>query len=145
MGRTMTEEKMLIEEIGEMVGWGTVIAMGAAGVLFPIRKSAKWILTNYPEVEKYFYSLSKFFREISFVDWNNCFSFKSISWNCYVSKRRRLEREGIIGIAALIFMVIAAIFGTVLFKNKKVKSLRTTHTILITFTLIIGFVHIITS
>ena len=43
------------EEIGKMVGWGTVIAMGAAGIIFPIRKSAKWIITNCPEVEKYFY------------------------------------------------------------------------------------------
>ena len=57
----------------------------------------------------------------------------------------RLESEGIIGLGAFIFMMIAAIFGMVLFKNKKAKSLRTTHTILIGFALIIALVHIITS
>ena len=57
----------------------------------------------------------------------------------------KLESEGIIGLGAVIFMMVAGILGTVLYKNKKVKSLRTTHTILIAFALIIGFVHIFIS
>lgn len=36
-------------EIGKIVGWGTVMAMGAAGILLPIRKSAKWVIKNVPK------------------------------------------------------------------------------------------------
>ena len=36
----------------------------------------------------------------------------------------KLEREGIIGLGAVIFMIVAGILGTVLYKNKKVKSLQ---------------------
>ena len=56
-----------------------------------------------------------------------------------------LEIEGIIGLGAFILMMIAGVFGTVLFKNKKVKSLRTTHAVLMAITLLIGFIHIIIS
>ena len=31
-------EEGAFKEIGKAVGWGTVVAMGAAGVIFPIRR-----------------------------------------------------------------------------------------------------------
>ena len=133
------------EEIGEMVGWGTVIAMGAAGILFPIRKSAKWIITNYPKSKNIFITLSKFFRKYHLLIGIIALALSIFHGIAMYLSEGRLEREGIIGIGAFIFMMIAAIFGTILFKNKKVKSLRTTHTILIAFALLIAFVHIITS
>ena len=55
-----------------------------------------------------------------------------------------LESEGIIGLGAVILMVIAGVLGTLLIKNKKSKSIRTMHTILIAFAIIVvDFVHII--
>ena len=136
---------MPYEEIGEMVGWGTVVAMGAAGILFPIRKSAKWIIKNYPESKNIYISISKFFGKYHLLIGIIALALSIFHGVAMYLSEGRLEGQGIIGLGAFILMVIAGIFGTVLFKNKKVKSLRTTHTILIAFALLTGFVHIITS
>jgi small-conductance mechanosensitive channel len=56
-----------------------------------------------------------------------------------------LEFEGVIGLGAFILMMIASVVGTIPFKNKKVKRLRTAHKVLMAFTLLIGFAHIVVS
>jgi hypothetical protein len=137
-------EEEAYENIGEMAGWGTVLTMGAAGILFPIRKSAKWILTNVPEVKSIFISISKFFGKYHLFIGIVALTL-SLFHGVAMYLSEGLEIEGMIGLGALILMVLASIFGTVLFKNKKVKSLRTTHTVLMAITLLIGFVHIVTS
>ena len=133
------------EEIGKMVGWGTVIAMGAAGILFPIRKSAKWIITNYPKSKNIFIKFSKFFRKYHLL-----IGIIVLALSLFHGVAMYLS-EGEIGKGrdywnrGIYFHDDRSHFWNGLIKNKKVKSLRTTHTILIGFALIIAFVHIITS
>ena len=138
-------EEGAFKEIGKAVGWGTVVAMGAAGVIFPIRRSAKWVITNYPKSKNIFISISKFFGKYHMLIGIIALALSIFHGVTMYLSEGKLEREGIIGLGAVIFMIVAGILGTVLYKNKKVKSLRTTHTILIAFALIIVFVHIFTS
>lgn len=133
------------EDIGEMVGWGTIIAMGAAAIIFPIRKSAKWILKNYPASKKLYISLSKLFGKYHLLIGAIALGLSMLHGVAMYLSEGALESEGVIGLGAVILMVLAAIFGTVLYKHKKVKSLRTTHVVLMVFAFLIGFVHIITS
>ncbi|WP_342431514.1 hypothetical protein [Neobacillus sp. FSL H8-0543] len=139
------DEEGTYEEIGKTIGWGTVIAMGAAGLIFPIRRSAKWIITNYPKSKNIFISISKFLGKYHLYLGLIALALSIFHGVAMYLSEGKLESEGIIGLGAVIFMMIAGILGTVLFRNKKVNILRTTHTTLIAFALLIGFVHIITS
>ena len=130
------------KEIGGMVGWGTVVAMGAAGLIFPIRRSAKWIIKNYPESKNIYISISKFFGKYHILIGIIALALSIFHGVTMYLSEGGLEGQGIIGLGAVILMVIAGILGTVLFKNKKVKSLRTAHMTLIAFALLIGFIHI---
>ena len=134
-GEDDDREEGAFKEIGKVVGWGTVVAMGAAGVIFPIRKSAKWVITNYPKSKNIFISISKFFGKYHMLIGIIALALSIFHGVAMYLSEGKLEREGIIGLGAVIFMIVAGILGTVLYKNKKVKSLRTTHTILIAFAL----------
>ena len=133
------------EDIGKTVGWGTVTAMGTAGLVFPLRRTMKKVTTNFPGAKKRFISITKFLG-------NNHTSFGIIALalgiahgvTMYLSKGE-LEDEGIIGLGAVVLMVIAGILGAVLFKNKKSKTLKTTHSTLIAMAILIGLVHIFAS
>lgn len=139
------EEDGPYEELGETVGWGTVIAMGIAGIIFPLRRSMKTVTTNFPEAKKGFISLTKFFGKFHIpigIIALGLSIFHGITM--YVSEGE-LESDGVIGLGSVVLMLIAGIIGAVLFKNKKAKSLRTTHTILIAIAMFIGVVHIFAS
>lgn len=133
------------KEIGGMVGWGTVMSMGAAGLIFPIRKSAKWILKNYPASKSLFISISKFFGKYHLFIGTAAITLGIFHGVTMYLSEGELETGGVIGLGALILMMIAGVFGAALFKNKKVKSLRSLHAILIAFAILIVFIHIVTS
>ncbi len=130
------------EEVGETLGWGTVIAMGAAGVFFILRRSMKTVITNFPDLKNIFISISKFFGKYHI--WIGVLALVfgiSHGVTMYLSEGE-LETDGIIGLASVVFMAIASIIGAVLFKKKKLKSLRITHTALIGLAIVIGLIHI---
>jgi hypothetical protein len=139
------EEDGPYEEIGETVGWGTVIAMGAAALIFPIRRSMKSVIANFPEAKTIFIAISRFFGKYHIFIGVTALALSIFHGVAMYLSEGELESGGIIGLAAVILMVIAGILGTFLIKNKKSKSIRTTHTILIAFAIIIGFVHIVGS
>ena len=56
-----------------------------------------------------------------------------------------LESEGIVGLGAVILMIVAGIFGAILYKKKKGKGLRFFHTMLISITIIVVVFHILIS
>ncbi|MHC0039630.1 hypothetical protein [Pseudoneobacillus sp. C159] len=139
------DEEGPYKDIGKTIGWGTIIAMSAAGTIFPIRKSLKWMMTNYPNLKKLLISISKFFGKYhSFIGLLALIFGIFHGVTMYISEGK-LESEGIIGLGSLIFMMVAAIFGLALSKNIKVKRLRTSHTILMAIALFIGFIHIFSS
>lgn len=133
------------EEIGETIGWGTVIAMGAAGLIFPIRRSAKIILKSYPESKNVYLSISKFFGKYHIFIGIAALALAIFHGTTMFLSEGELEGEGIIGLGAGILMAIAGVLGIVLFKNKKSKNIRTTHTILIAFAIVIALIHIFAS
>ncbi|NMD69714.1 hypothetical protein HHO41_05395 [Bacillus sp. DNRA2] len=133
------------EDLGKTVGWGTVIAMGTAGIIFPLRRSMKAVTTNFPEAKKGFIALTKFFGKFHIPIGIIALGLSIFHGITMYLSEGELESEGIIGLGSVVLMAIAGIVGAVLFKNKKAKSLRTTHTILIAFALLIGAVHIFAS
>ncbi|WP_255507900.1 hypothetical protein [Lysinibacillus sp. BW-2-10] len=139
------QEDERFEEIGKMIGWGTVITMGTSGLIFPFRRLTKSFITTFPTSKGNYISITKFLSKYHI--WIGIAALLlSIGHGIvmYFSEGE-LEGEGIIGIGGVVLMIIAGIFGTVLFKNKKVKSLRTTHTILITLATMIVLSHILFS
>ncbi len=133
------------EDIGEAVGWGTVITMIIAGLIYPIRRSMKLVITNFPGLKKMYISISRFFGKYHIFIGIIALVLSIIHGIFMYLSDGELESEGIIGLGAVGLIVIASIVGSVLFKNKKVKSLRTTHTILIVLAFLVGAIHIFVS
>jgi hypothetical protein len=133
------------EEIGETAGWGTVIAMGTAGLIFPLRRSMKRVTTTVPEAKKIYIPITKFFGKYHILIGIGALALSIFHGVIMYLDEGALESEGMIGLGAVISMVIAGIFGAVLFKNKKAKTLRTTHSVLIAFAILIAAVHIFAS
>lgn len=139
------EEDSALEEIGELLGWGAAIAMGVAGLLFPVRKSAKMILTKIPNAKTFFITISRLLgKNHVFIGVLALGLSIAHGISMYVSEGK-LESEGLTGVAAVLLMVIASIIGMILMKNKKAKSARTIHTTLLVFALVIGAFHILIS
>jgi hypothetical protein len=139
------EEDRPYEDIGKTVGWGTVVAMGTSGILFPLRRSLKVVITNFPDAKQMFISISKFFGKYHFIFGILALVLGTLHGITMYLSEGELESEGILGLGAVAFLAIAGIVGSVLMKNKKAKALRTTHSILIVMALLIGFVHIFVS
>ncbi|THE13399.1 hypothetical protein E1I69_07220 [Bacillus timonensis] len=137
------DEDGIYEDVGKAVGWGTVITLGAAGFIFPIRRSMKWLISHYPKYKKTFISLSKFLGKYHISIGILALAISIIHGITMYGSEGELESDGIIGLAAVLLMIVASLFGFILSKNKKGKSLRNTHMTLIAFTLLIVFVHIV--
>lgn len=133
------------EDIGKTVGWGSVIAMGTAALIFPLRRSMKKIITNFPGAKNIFISISKFMGKYHIMIGIIALALSIIHGVTMYLSEGELESEGMIGLGSVLLIVIAGTIGAVLFKNKKAKSLRTTHSVLIALGILIGFVHIIAS
>lgn len=133
------------EDIGELVGWGTVIAMGAAVLILPLRRSMKQVISHLPSTKNIFISISRFFGKYHIYIGVSALALSIIHGAIMYLNEGRLKDEGIIGLGAVIAMAIAGILGTILSKNKKSISLRTTHTIFMIFALLIGIGHIFIS
>lgn len=131
------------EDFGKILGWGTVAAMGVAGIFFPMRRSAKLFITNFPGFKNFYLSLIKYLGKFHILLGITALGLGIFHGVTMFLSEGELESEGIIGLTAVGFMVIAAAVGAVLAKNKKVKSLRTLHIILIVTALLIGVFHII--
>ncbi|RFB15270.1 hypothetical protein DZB84_12730 [Bacillus sp. HNG] len=137
------DEEGKYEDVSKAVGWGTVITLGAAGFIFPIRRSMKWLISNYPKSKKTFISTSKFFGKYHISIGILALALSIIHGITMYVSEGELEGDGIIGLVAVLLMLVASLFGLILSKNKKGKSLRNTHMTLIALTLFIVFVHII--
>jgi hypothetical protein len=136
------EDEGPFEELGKMLGWGTAAAMGAAGVFFPMRRSMKWTIAQWPSAKSSVISLTKFLGKIHVPLGIIALVISIVHGVTMFISEGELEGEGIIGLASVIFLAIAAIFGATLLKNKKSKTVRTIHISLIGLALLIGLFHI---
>lgn len=130
------------EEVGKMLGWGTAAAMGVAGVFFPMRRSMKWTIAQWPSAKSSVISLTKFFGKIHVPLGIIALAISIVHGVTMFISEGELDDDGIIGLASIIFMAIAVIFGATLLKNKKSKTVRTMHISLIGLALLIGVFHI---
>lgn len=133
------------EELGEMIGWGTVITMGAAGLIFPMRRLTKRVITTVPSFKQMYISMTKFLGKYHIVIGIAAVILSLSHGILMYMSEGGLEFEGITGLGAVILLLMAGSVGAILFKNKKVKILRTTHTILIAFSIVAGLFHILIS
>jgi hypothetical protein len=139
------EEEGPYEDIGKTVGWGTVVAMGTSGILFPLRRSLKVVITNFPDAKQMVISISKLFGKYHFIFGILALALGTLHGITMYLSKGELESEGVIGLGAVAFLAIAGIFGAIVMKNKKAKALRTTHSILTGLAILIGLAHILFS
>lgn len=139
------KESEVYEDVGEMIGWGTVITFAVVGLIFPMRRLTKPMITTFPSMKQVYISITKFLGKyhiligIITLILSICHGFLM-----YLHKGK-LEDEGISGLVSVIVLIIAGIIGLILFKNKKVTNLRTTHMTLITVTIFMSLFHIFIS
>jgi hypothetical protein len=133
------------EDIGKAVGWGTMTSMGIAGSIFPLRRSMKTVTTKLPNVKNGFISITKFLGKNHIIFGVIAVALSIVHGATMYLSKGELEDEGLVGLGAIVFMLIAGIVGAVLFKNKKSNSLKTTHKTLVAVAILIGFVHVFVS
>lgn len=139
------DENETYKDIGETIGWGTVIAFVVAGLLFPLRRLTKTMITSYPSIKQTYISITKFFGKYHLLIGFITLILGSIHGILMYLHEGRLDDDGISGLVTMIVFAVASIIGLLLFKNKKVKNLRTTHMTLIAFTIAGGLFHIFIS
>lgn len=134
-----------IEEIGQLVGWGSIFVIGAAGLIFPMRRLTKTVMNNFPSMKQFYFSSTKFLGKYH-IYIGIIALLLSIGHGLlmYLSEGE-LEIEGLVGLGAVILMIVAGIVGGILYKNKKMKNLRFAHKVLMAFTIIVGVLHVLIS
>ena len=139
------EENELYEELGKSIGWGTFITLCIGGAIFPIRRLTKTVTTNFPRYKQLYILIAKLLGRYHIFLGIFAFILSIFHGVTLYLSEGELEAEGIIGLGTVIFMVISGVIGSFLFKNKKTKSLRTTHTTFTTIALFIGLIHVLFS
>lgn len=136
------DDESPFEEIGEIAGWGTAILMGSAGMLFPIRKTIKILLKHLPSSKNMVIFFSKLFSK-QHVFFGILALVAGIAHGIFMFlDEGELELEAFIGMSSILFMLVAALLGGFLIKNKKAKALRKTHISLLVLSSFIAIIHI---
>ncbi len=136
------DEDSVFEEIGEVAGWGAVILMGASGVLYPLRRSTKIMLSKISSAKKCTIAFSRFIGKHHILFGISALIISIVHGIFMFIDEDELELEALTGIGSFLLMVGAALVGGFLFKNKKAKNVRTIHILLIVLASMSGVFHI---
>jgi hypothetical protein len=120
-------EEGVTKEGGKLLGWGAVSAALSAGALLPLRRNAKSIMKAIPNAKPFFVSLLKLLTKWHMFIGAAAFALAVAHGILMYVSKGELEIREYLGIIATAFMGIAAIFGTVLSKNKVSSSIRSAH------------------
>lgn len=137
------EENELFEEGGDVLGWGTIVLAGLAGVLFPLRRSGKHIRKKFPNMKNSLVKLMKFFGK-----WHIVFGVLALLGGAthgvlmYLDEGELGLRE-LLGVGGVALVSLAAVLGIFLARNKKLKTLRSAHILLISTAAILAAVHVL--
>lgn len=137
------DENEALEEGGELLGWGTVIAIGGAGALMPLRRSSRSLINKFPSAKSGIISLLKLLGKSHI--WIGALAILLSSVHgvmMYLNEGEFGFRE-ISGTISVGLMGIAAIFGVLLFKNKGNKQFRSIHFGFLIVAVMIGAVHVL--
>ncbi|GAJ41266.1 hypothetical protein [Saccharococcus caldoxylosilyticus] len=116
-----------VKESGKLLGWGAVSIALSAGALFPLRRKTKWIIKTFPNAKQFFVSLLKLLTKWHMLIGAAAFALAAAHGIFMYFSEGKLETREYVGIIGTAFMGIAAIFGTVLSKNKASSSIRSAH------------------
>jgi uncharacterized protein YhhL (DUF1145 family) len=136
------ENESPFEEAGNIAGWVTFAAMGAAGILFPARRLAKTVIKEFASAKNLVVSLNKFLGKGHVLFGLFALVFALVHGMTMFLDEGKLEGDGAAGLSAAIFMFFSGIFGMILLKNKKSKMIRNVHMVLIGISLCIALFHI---
>ena len=137
------QEDELYEEIGEVIGWCTIILIGAAGLLFVVRRIMKPVITTFPTSKQLYISFTKFLGKYHILIGVTALVLGIAHGLLMYFNEGKLDSEGIIGVAAVILFVIGAIDGAILNKNRKNKSARTIHMFFVALGVVLGIIRIV--
>lgn len=132
-----------LKEGGELLGWGTVIAIGGAGVLMPLRRSSRSLIKKFPNAKAGIISSLKFVGKSHI--WIGALALVLSSVHgvlMYLNEGEFGFRE-ISGTISVGLMAIAAIFGVLLMKNKGNQQFRSIHFGFLIVAVLIGAVHVL--
>ena len=135
----------LIEEVGEAIGWGSVILGSAAFVLFPLKRSAKTLVKITPtEYKSKLGMVLRFFSKSHVV----IGIFALILGICHgllmYYEEGALSARDLIGVVSIVALFIGAILGTLVWKFRK-RSLLKPHFIVVLISGVTAVIHIILS
>lgn len=137
------EEDGPLKEGGELLGWGTVIAIGGAGALMPLRRSSRSLIKKFPNAKGRIISTLKLVGKSHI--WIGAIAILLSSIHgvlMYINEGEFGFRE-IAGTVSVGLMAIAAVFGVLLLKNKGNNQFRSIHFGFLIVAVLIGAVHVL--
>jgi len=139
------ERNEAFEEGGELLGWGSVIAIGGAAVIMPLRRNSSKLIKTFPNAKASIVSGLKLFSKSHIWIGALAVTLSAIHGVLMYLNEGEFGFREFAGTLSVGFMAIAAIFGVMLAKNKGKKQIRSIHFGLLTVAVIIAAVHIATS
>lgn len=137
------DENEALEEGGELLGWGTVIAIGGAGALMPLRRGSRRLIKKFPNAKGKIISTLKLLGKSHIWIGTLALLLSSIHGVIMYLNEREFGFDEISGIISVGLMAIAAIFGVLLLKNKGSKQYRSIHFGFLIVAVILGAVHVL--
>ncbi|WP_243290948.1 hypothetical protein [Bacillus sp. FJAT-47783] len=136
------EENEVLEEVGEWLGWATVIASVTAGSLFLIRRSASFFTKTFPNIKSYFIKLVRLLTK-----WHIAIGMIAVILAIshgvlFFFEEDEFSTHEYLGIVSVSLMSIAAVIGALLSKYKRNTSIRMTHISLLLIAGILAVFHI---
>ncbi|WP_017754114.1 hypothetical protein [Calidifontibacillus oryziterrae] len=131
-----------LEEGGELLGWGTVIAMGGAAILMPLRRSSKKLMQIFPNGKSIIRTIMKFLSKFHIWIGAIVLALSGIHGTLLFLHEGEFESEVVLGLISFSLMALAAIFGVRLAKNKSMKNTRSIHIGLLIGAIVMVAIHI---
>ncbi|NSL50854.1 hypothetical protein [Calidifontibacillus erzurumensis] len=100
-----------IEEGGELLGWGAVIAVAGAGIILPLRRSSRSLMTKFPNTKKLLQSALKLFGKTHIFIGALAITLSVVHGLIMFVHEEEFGFREVAGTTSIGLMSIAAIFG----------------------------------
>ncbi len=133
----------VLEDVGEMIGWG-IVAMGvAAGSLFPLRRYFYAIVVRMPSIRDKYRKGLRFLAKLHPLIGSISLSLSIVHGLLMYINEGELGGTEWLGIIAVVLLALASSFGIQLSKKKKnFKQVRKYHIMLLLLVAVLAGVHI---
>lgn len=131
-----------LEEGGELLGWGTAIAVGGAVILMPLRRNSSKLMKAFPDAKGFIKSVVKFFSKSHIWIGVLALTLSGVHGIIMFLDEGKLDFDVTLGIISFGLMVVASLFGVRLLKNKSLSKVRSIHFGLLFIATFISVVHI---